>query len=207
MYTLHKQGVWNRSYFRDPRFGINFFGYTGNKLELQHPALRRMVPEHFQLVAEYLESGNFGCRYPQNGDEYEEVFIQCGIAWFVAEKLGMSDLMDFVVDRLEHIELGMYEVLAFAGKIYNSPAADSPSHDRLKDLLVTHIACNYWVYQGDDCLHSNFIGTVQSLPELDRDISQRRVSLLDEQASADDEDEPGEDGDQHEDGMEIGGAF
>jgi len=200
--------VWNRSYFRDLVHGIYYFGFTEDKkLELQHSALGNIDPFDFRFVAEYLESDDFGYRHPQNAEENEEAFGQCVSAWVVAEKLGMSDLMDYIVDKLEFIDLGMYEVLVFVSQIYNSPAAGLPSHDRLKDLLVTYMAHNYWVYQGDDHLHSNFIQTVQPLPELDRDISQRRVALLEERGSADDDDEQGEEGDQHEDGMEVDRSF
>jgi hypothetical protein len=71
--TLQKESVWNRSYFREPKLGINHFNHNGDGMwELQHPALTEIEPEDFVFAAEYLESDGFGHRHPQEGDQTEE---------------------------------------------------------------------------------------------------------------------------------------
>ncbi|CAI9635863.1 hypothetical protein GT037_000922 [Alternaria burnsii] len=188
--TLQKESIWNRPYFRDPRFGINLFDHNDDGIwNLQHPALVEIDPEDFVFAAEYLESGGFGYRYPQDGGEMEEAFAQCVSAWFTAEKLGMSDMMDHVVEKLEGcIEPEMQDVLVFAYQVYVSQNTALPSQVRLKDYLAMCIAENWWIYLDDDNLSSDFIEKVKRLPELERDIYQRRLPALLERLSGDQED-------------------
>ena len=179
---LQKQCVWNRTYFRDPRYGVNRFDHNDNGMwELRHPALAEIQPDDFVFVAEYLESDGFGHRYPQDGDEMDESFAQCVSAWITAEKLGMSDMMDHVVEKLErHIEPGMHDVLAFACQVYGSQDTALPSQARLKEYLAMYIAENRLIYLDDDNLNSDFIERLKKLPELERDIIRRRLPLLEE---------------------------
>ncbi|CAN9116040.1 unnamed protein product [Alternaria alternata] len=187
--TLQKESIWNRPYFRDPRFGVNLFDHNDDGIwNLQHPALVEIDPEDFIFAAEYLESGGFGYRYPQDGGEMEEAFAQCVSAWFTAEKLGMSDMMDHVVEKLEGcIEPEMQDVLVFAYQVYVSQDTALPSQVRLKDYLAMYIAENWWIYLDDDNLSSDFIEKLKRLPELERDIYERRLPALRECLSGDQE--------------------
>jgi hypothetical protein len=179
---LQKQCVWNRTYFRDPRYGVNRFDHNDDGMwELRHPALAEIQPDDFVFVAEYLESDGFGHRYPRDGDEMDESFAQCVSAWVTPEKLGMSDMMDHVVEKLEgRIEPGMYDVLVFACQVYGSQDTALPSQARLKEYLAMYIAENRLIYLDDDNLNSDFIKRLKKLPELERDIIRRRLPLLEE---------------------------
>jgi hypothetical protein len=194
--TLQKQSVWNRPYWRDPRFGVNFFDMNEEGMwELQHPALPEIEPRDFVFIAEYLESGDFGHRHPQGGADMQEAFAQCVSAWTAAEALGMFDLMEHVIDKLDRlIEPGLDELLAFADLVYKSPDFDLPTHERMKDYLATNIANNFWIYLEDDHLRGEFLEKLKELLELERDIYARRIAALNERLLAGDEDEVEEDG-------------
>ncbi|KAL1800476.1 hypothetical protein ACET3X_000818 [Alternaria dauci] len=188
--TLQKESIWNRPYFRDPMQGINFFGHNDDGIwGLQHPALVDIDPEDFVFVAEYLESDGFGYRNPQDGNEMDEAFAQCVSAWFTAEKLGMSDMMDHVVEKLEkRIEPGMHDVLVFADQIYRSQDTALLSQAQLKDYCAMYIAENWWIYWGDDNLRSGFIERLRISPELEGDILRRRTQALEERVNDGQED-------------------
>ncbi|KAF1836248.1 hypothetical protein BDW02DRAFT_546657 [Decorospora gaudefroyi] len=189
--TLAKQSVWNRPYWRDPRRGINHFDMNEDGIwELRHPGLDEIESEDFVFVAEYLESGDFGYRRPQGGEDMEEAVAQCMSAWFAAERLDMSDLMDYIVEKLQkRIEPAMYDVMVFACQIYNSPDTGLPSYQWLKDYLATSIAENYWIYLSDDHLSSSFIEKLQLFPELERDIYMRRLVALEQRLEPEDDDQ------------------
>jgi hypothetical protein len=157
--------------------------------ELKHPDLVDIEPEDFVFAAEYLESGGFGHRHPQGGKEMEEALAQCTSAWITAEKLGMADLMDDIVEKLERLEQpDLQVILVFASHVYESQDTALLSQEKLKDYLAVYIAEHLWIYLGDDDLRSNFIERLQQLPELERDIYQRRIPVLDERIDGHQED-------------------
>jgi len=124
-----------------------------------------------------------------------EAFAQCVAAWGVAEKLGMHDFMDHIVDKLErHIEPELLPVLIFATQIYEAgdAAAVLLSQERLKDYLATYIAENWWVFLADDHLSGGFIERIQRLPELERDIYARRMAALNERLDVEEDDGSGD---------------
>ena len=166
--------------------------------ELNHPALTEIDPEEFALIAEYLESGSFGNRYPRDGKEMDEAFIQMGSAWETAERLGMTDLMDHIVERLEFLQpWDLLSVLAFACTVYASPGPFLPAQEGLKDMLTTHMAEHYWVYIEDDHLNAIFIQRLKEFPALDLDICVERAKALEAQLDTDDDEEEGEDDDEN----------
>jgi hypothetical protein len=193
--TLQKRSVWNRSYWLDPRQGVNYFDINEDGIwELQHPALSEIEPKDFVFIAEYLESGDFGHRHPQGGDAMEEALAQCVSVWTTAEALGMFDLMEHVIDKLGGlIEPGLDELLMFADLVYKSPDSDLPAHERMKDYLATNLANNYWIYLEDDHLSSTFIEKMKELPRLERDIYRRRIVALNERLSPEDEEQDDDD--------------
>jgi hypothetical protein len=192
--TLQKQSVWDRPYFRDSRQGLLYFDHNAEGMwQLIHPALADIQPDNFAFVAEYLESAAFGIRYPQEGEEMNEAFAQCASTWITAEKLGMSDLMDHIVEKLERIEPEMSAIFIFAVYVYSQ--TPSFSHLKLRDHLAVHIAENWWIYLDDDHLRSEVIKRLQTLPELERDIYQRRIPVLNDRVRASQEDSDTEMGD------------
>jgi len=158
------------------RYGVNRFDLDDDGVwELRHPALPNIDPDDFVFAAEYLESDDFG-------DQMDEAFAQCIAAWGVAEKLGMHDFMDHIIDKLErHIEPELLAIFIFATQVYG--AGDNTgllSQERLKDYLATYIAENWWIFLADDHLSGGFIEGIQKLPELERDIYARRMAALNE---------------------------
>jgi protoheme ferro-lyase len=111
-------------------------------------------------------------------------------AWITAEKLGMSDMMDHIVDKLEALaEPELQSILVFACQAYSSQDTVLPSQAKLKDYLATYIAENWWIYLLDYHLQSGFIEQLQKLPELERDIYRRRIPSLDERIKRNEEDD------------------
>lgn len=189
--------VWNRPYFRDAKAGVmHFTRNEGNIWTLTHPGLVNIDPEDFAFVAEYLESGGFGLRHPLGPEENDDAFAQCVSAWATADTLGMTDLMDHVIDKLEQrMEPELYDMMAFACRFYQDLSITLPVHERLRDFLATYLARNFWIYIRDDHLSSTFIDRLQALPELEHDIYVRRTVALRQQLQSDDgEEEQNDDG-------------
>lgn len=158
--------------------------------ELTHPSLTEIDPEDFAFAAEYLKSGEFGLRLPTGENENKEAFAQCMSAWGTADTLGMTDMMDHIIDKLEaQIELDLWNMMAFTCQIYKDLDTSLPAHERFKDFLSTYIAENFWIYIRDDHLSAAFIDKVQALPELEHDIYVRRTLALNQQLQSDDGDE------------------
>ncbi|KAI4922298.1 hypothetical protein J4E90_000727 [Alternaria incomplexa] len=178
--TFPLQSLWNRHYFRDPKQGLLLIDYNKRGMwELKHPSLFDIKPDDFVFVAEYLESDDFGHRNPQDGEEMTEAFAQCVAAWVTAEKLGMSDMMDHTVEKLERLEPEMLEILVFCRHVY-ARETTSISHEYLKGHLAVYIADNFWEYIKDDHLRSSFIELLQHFPELQQDVYERRILALKE---------------------------
>ncbi len=170
--------------------------------ELQHPALSEIDPEDFTFIAEYLESGSFGIRHPQDDEEKNEGFIQICSTWTTADKLGMTDLLDHIVERMEALRpWDLVNVLAFIRCIYASPGSSLPAHVDMKHMLATYIAENYWEYIDDDGLKGLFAQRLKDLPELERDICVRRAFKIEVDRNAE-EDEDEADGEEDGDGID-----
>ena len=185
---LQRKSVWDRPYFRDPRTGVMLFKLKDDGIwELAHPGLNDVSPEDFAFIAEYLESGLFGFRNPQSEEEMVEAFAQMGSAWTVAEHLGMTDLTEHIVEKVESFApWNLLNTIAFAWIVYASQGPPLPAKERLKDILATEIAQNYWTYIEDDHLNEIFIQRLKDLPELERDIYVRRTAALEAQLNEED---------------------
>ncbi|CAO2647824.1 Nn.00g087460.m01.CDS01 [Neocucurbitaria sp. VM-36] len=178
--TLQKNHVWEQPYFKDSVAGINHFELNDAGIwVLSHPSLSEIDPEDFIFVAEYLESKEFGHRSPEGGEEVQEAFAQNMSAWTAAVKLGMTDLLEDIVKKLERLApWDMWDIMAFACHVFGSPGPSLPAQDLMKDMLTTEIAQNFWVYLEDDHLSESFRQRLKELPELERDIYVKRIAAL-----------------------------
>lgn len=70
------------------------------------------------------------------------------------------------------------------------------------------IASNWWVYIRDEALSEEFIDRLQQLPELERDIYERRMRALEERLGEeeddDDEDDSDDEGEEGQEGEDSG---
>ncbi|EUC45021.1 hypothetical protein COCMIDRAFT_37251 [Bipolaris oryzae ATCC 44560] len=208
---LPQHSLWNRPYFRDPRRGLNHFDYIDNTWVLRHPALPLVNPADFDFAAEYLESGGFGIRLPldpgnSSSEDHSTVLTQCYAAWSVADRLDMHDLMEHVVDKLESITPDRDEMMVFACRIFGKKRdGDLPGHYRIKEFLAKFIAENWWGYvrEGGEW----FVERLERLPELERDVCEKRLEVLNERLDREDEKEEEEEEEEEEedggDGMEV----
>ncbi|KAF1947832.1 hypothetical protein EJ02DRAFT_449307 [Clathrospora elynae] len=179
--TLHKQAVWDRDYFRETRLSnLNYFDQNDDGIwQLKHPRLHEIEPADFAFAAEFLESGDFGHKYPEGDEEVHEAFAESISAWDTAEKLGMTDLLDHICDKMERIApWDMWDVLAFACQVFTSPPPDLTAQTRMKDILATDIAEHYWIYIEDDHLSTTFVQRLRDLPELEHVIYVKRAKAL-----------------------------
>lgn len=183
--------VWNRPYFREPTGGIMYFETNDDDIyELSHPGLAEIMPEDFAYVAQYLESGIFGLQHPEGEMAVQNAFAESMAAWTAAEKLGMTDLMEHVVDKVERLApWDMWDAMAFACIVYQTAGPFLPVQERMKDVLATDLAQHYWVYIQDDHLSDAFIQRLKDLPELERDILRRRTVALSARVDSNSEDE------------------
>ena len=178
---ISKRSVWDRPYFRDPTCGVMCFEMDDDDLlELVHPGLANIDPVDFAHVAQYLENEVFGVQRTTTQDKTQQAFAEIVSAWHTAENLGMTDLMEHIVDKLGRLgPWGLFEVLAFACDQYKADGSPFPAQDQLKDFLATNLAQHYWVYVQDMTLSDIFIRRLQDSPEMERDILHRRLAALD----------------------------
>ena len=188
---LQMKNVWDRPYFRSQNHGVNYFDKNDEGIwQLQHPQLHEIQPADFRFIAEYFASDDFGQRHPRTVDEMEEAYDQCVAAWGAAVKLGMHDLMDHIVDKLQRIEEpDLYRTLLFACLVYGAPDTEFLACQQLKDLLATRIAEGWLVYLGDDHVSAEFLEKLKVLPELELDIYERRLPALRERIQQQEDDD------------------
>ena len=202
--TLQRSHVWDRPYFQDQRTGIMHFELKEGQWLLSHPRLAEIDPEDFDLVAEWLESGQLGHKHPEGEEEVQEAFAQNISAWETALKLGMTDLLDHIVDKLERLApWDMWDIMAFACHVFEETPGGSclPVQERMKDLLATELAQNFWIYIEDEHLSAGFIQRLKDLPELERDIYERRTAAINARLHA--EGNEGDEEDEVEDEMDM----
>lgn len=179
--VLLKADVWDRAYFRESNAGIMYFSMDEDGMfELKHPGLADIDPDDFTFVAEYLESGKFGHVTPEGADQENEAFSQIVAAWTVAEILGMTDMMDHMIDKLAQLApWDLWHVMLFACSVYRPSGISLPAQVKIKEMLAGSIAENFWIFIEDDHLSADFVQRLKDLPELDRDVSIERTRLLD----------------------------
>lgn len=119
----------------------------GNTWSFERPCLININPDDFLYVADFLSTGDFGCRIVEDGEQREEAFAQCCSAWVVADELVMEDLLDYIVHKMEKIKpWGMFDVLAFADIVYKTEDSPFPAYAMMKDTLANFVADNYLKY-------------------------------------------------------------
>ncbi|KAL6706588.1 hypothetical protein ACN47E_005344 [Coniothyrium glycines] len=192
-----KKSIWNRPYFQEPTHSIMYFHLNENDLyELRHPELAEIDPDDFEFAAEFIESGSFGIKNAETPQDDREAFAEIASAWDVAHKLRMTDLQDHCVEKIEGLaSLDMWDCMGFACCIYDSSGVDNDAQTRLKALLSTQIAENFFFYLKDKDLAKVFIEMFQQRPELRRHVYEKLLAMLDreEDAISEKEDEEMED--------------
>jgi hypothetical protein len=172
-FQLLKCHVWDRPYFRNTISARNYFLPIGdNAWELQHPHLTDIHPDDFKLIAEYLTDNDFGHRHPQGEEQVSETFAHCMSAWRTAELLGMDDLLDHIVEKMEATteDWNMYNVMAFACNLYQPCDYPLDAHDKIKGLLTGYIAEYFFIYIDADDLRAEFLDRLKQSPEFKHDV-------------------------------------
>ncbi|KAF2133300.1 hypothetical protein P153DRAFT_331916 [Dothidotthia symphoricarpi CBS 119687] len=160
-----------------PAFKRNFLGtsYLTTKGEngwaLVHPSLRDIDPRDFEFIAQFLETRDFGIRFPDSDEENTSAIAECCAAWDAAEKLGMEDMLDYIALKAQRLApWGLAEVLWMAIAVYRTPDAASAVQGELRAMLSGYMAEHFWEYINDDSLGVVFQERVGLLPELGRDV-------------------------------------
>ena len=136
---------------KKPYFSASNLGFLtsiGKSWEFKKRCLKEMDPEDFRLIIEYLESGQFGHQVVETDDQRLELLAQCGAAWSVADLLGMEDLLEHIVNKINHATpWEPEEVLILADLVYETPEALSlQAHTDMKDMLAEFVARNFVDY-------------------------------------------------------------
>jgi hypothetical protein len=191
--TFQKQDIWNRTYFRDSRTGINHFTLNeDNTWELRHPQLAHIDIEDFRFIAEYLTNGEFGIRIPEGPNENKEAIAQCISAWEIGEKLNMDDLLEHIAEKVRFLEWDNEDVLMVAIVIYRTSGPSLHAHDTMRDWISSFLAHHFWTYIKDEDVGPYFRKRLRRLPELERDIFVKRAQTLITGTEPDDDEENNE---------------
>jgi len=146
------------------------------------PGLEAITPDDFQFAAEYLSTGNFGTRTIDD-DNRDTAMAECITAWEAADRLGMEDLLELVVDKSKQTMPWTYEEVSyFSGIVYRMAGSLLDSHETMKDLLADYIANNYY-----DILESFgdiFTTGMRKIPELERDVFKKLVASAERRMEA-----------------------
>ncbi|KAH7400568.1 hypothetical protein DE146DRAFT_612058 [Phaeosphaeria sp. MPI-PUGE-AT-0046c] len=193
--TLLKNHVWNRPYFREPRSGLNHFTLKDDNIwELNHPELAKLDLADFQFLAEYLAEGEFGLRYPEGPEQTKEVIAQCVSTWEMGDKLGMYDLLEHIVEKVQYFEWDNTDVLIFAVIVYRTPDQPTPAHESMRDWLSGYLAQHFWTYIRDDTIGPLFRQRLKAIPDLERQVFEKRTAMLVSGAELDEDGESDGDG-------------
>lgn len=178
---LMKQHVWNRPYFQGDRLsGRNYISPAGEKTwELTHPQLVNISPQDFRYAAEFLSDGDFGLREAEEEDQISESFAQCMSAWDVADKLGMDDLLNHIVEKIRAMRgmWDLWDVMEFACLIDENEISLN-AHDELKGEFCEYIAEVFYVYLEDEDLSGSFLTRLKEHPGLEQGILVKRTEIL-----------------------------
>lgn len=178
--TLLKIHVWDRPYFRDPLSGIERFKFNeaDGTYEVEYPELSKLDPADFQFLAEYWTDGDFGVRNPEGPDETKEAIAQCVSAWEAADKLGMFDLLEHIVGKIQFYEWENADVLILAVIIYRSPHEPTEAHQNMRNWISSYLAQHFWTYVRDETMGHLFRRKLKALPELEREVFEKRAVIL-----------------------------
>ena len=176
-FHIPKAEVDSRDYFTNPVLGANFLIKRGNSWSFERPCLREISPESFKFVAQYLSTGEFGYRIIEDEEQREKAFSECAEAWEVADVLGMIDMLDYIMQKMNFTmpwDLG--EALAFGVVVYQTEGVPSDAHEHMKDTLADFVAENYRAYLEQYPLA--FGEHMTQAPEFLDDVHKRRVKKL-----------------------------
>lgn len=198
-----KATLWNRQYWRNPGAGLLYFDLTEDHLyELKHPALASIEPGDFKFVAEFLESGKFGIKCVDFPKQRQEACAELMTTWDIAEKLGMTDLLEHCVDKIQYLTpIDPWDCLYFACMIYDSDGIGTEARSEMKNFLSTQIAEQFFVYLEDDHLSRHFIEQFQKRPGLQYEVFEKRMKTLQKRQQDEDDQEDVDDDDDNDKGV------
>jgi hypothetical protein len=192
--NFQKEHVWDRPYFRDSRTGTNRFEPSEDKVwELRHPELATIDIEDFRFVAEFLTDDDFGVRIPDTPEQNKEAIAQCVTAWEAGEKLGMDDLLEHIAEKVRYLEWDKEDVLTLAIMVYRTPDPVLPAYTTMREYLSSLMAHHFWAYIKDDIVGPYFRKRLRRLPEMERDVLERRAEILRKGEEQDEDEESDED--------------
>ncbi|PVI07325.1 hypothetical protein DM02DRAFT_648821 [Periconia macrospinosa] len=163
-FIVPKSAVDKRSYFSSRHHAyLRTKGTEGWSIEI--PSLASMNPDHFKHVAKYLENDQFGP--PHITDENRvDAFTECAEAWVIADTLGMHDLLQHIVHKLnELVPWDPLEVLSFATIAFddtNGGGILPEEHTELREMLAGFLADQY--YRVLSMLGMNFVKKMNEFP-------------------------------------------
>lgn len=137
-----------------------------SRLDLQ--CLTEFDPDHFRFVAEFLSTGQFG-HTVINEETRQAVLEECAVAWPIADRIVLEDMLDYIVTKVQQAQLREWEEAWVVGlTVYETSGTPLGAYKLMKELLVKVIATNFLekVYEYGD----EIIGRLRDLPELQRDV-------------------------------------
>jgi hypothetical protein len=151
-----------------------------SRLDLQ--CLTDFDPEHFRFVAEFVSTGQFGHSIV-NEQTRGVVLEECAAAWPIADRIVLEDLLDYIVNKVQQVQLRWDEAWFLALMVYKTSGTPLVAYKLMKDLLVETIADNflYYVYQHGD----QVTGPLRGLPELQRDVYRTLLEIAEKEVNGD----------------------
>lgn len=190
-FIFPKRFLWDREYFRNADAGIMYLTVKeGNKYELEHPALPSIQLRDFEFAAQFLESGSFGTHPSDDAGDIDEIFAEIVSAWDVGEKLGMTDMLEYCVNKLELIApIDPHHCLSFATILYQSPGIGVEARSNMKNLLTQQLAEQMHIYLREPESSGEFLDRFLAIPALEVDVLEKRSRLVRERERDEDEDD------------------
>jgi hypothetical protein len=116
------------------------------------PSFRQIQPEHFRVVAEYLDTNDFGPPIPSDGSASidlamkTEVIERCQEVWMVNRYLVLDELYQRVLEKMMAIQpWPPLEALSFASTVFSDLLILEAS-EMMGTMLARFIADNWWSY-------------------------------------------------------------
>ncbi|KAF1978340.1 hypothetical protein BU23DRAFT_498278 [Bimuria novae-zelandiae CBS 107.79] len=139
--------------------------------QLDLPCFRQFDPEDFRYVAEFLSTGTFGHTSVDESNR-DDVFVECAAAWPIADRLVLEDFLDLIVVKVRQTRPWHFEESwALAKIVYQEEGSALDAYVAMKEMLAESIAENFYTMALQ--LGAEFLGPLQQLPELRRDVHKR----------------------------------
>ncbi|KAF2712489.1 hypothetical protein K504DRAFT_531579 [Pleomassaria siparia CBS 279.74] len=178
-FYIPKAAIDKRDYFSSRTVGSDCVVDTCTGWTYQRRCCENFEPDDFEVVAEYLQTGDFGCRIFENDGQRKHTFEQCAAAWNIAVELGATDLLEFIVMKVELTRpWEPMDALAFGAIVYQTGIEGTllPAHGNMKDILVDFVARHYSEYLGK---HPTAFGEhMTGIPDFLDDVTVRRATIL-----------------------------